>query len=277
MIVCDLSKVEIVDGEWKIRINRKISGALGLFEGQTLFGSYEEGSRQLFLSTIKLNPSVNYFRIYLEDIRGSLAKITEIFKEFNINILSGGAFSLGNIWISEFILDFKGADAQPEDVINEIEGLGGFVTSREITELFPRSFDLQSTLEISGGGPEELDLILPSNFLRGEMAWKSASYAVMKAWPRVKALFINFYQPGSKLLKISAKIRDVPGSLHALADLLRTHVDLQAIDELHHDEMSGEWMAFGVLVMDGLDELQEKARRLPTVIRFEAEPLGWES
>lgn len=152
------------------------------------------------------------------------------------------------------------------------------MTSREITELFPRSFDLQSTLEISGGGPEELYLIIPRNFFPGcGMAWESASYAVMKAWPLVKALFINFFQPRTKLLKISAKIRDVPGSLHALVDLLRTQVDLQAIDELHHDEVSGVWMAFGVLVMGGLDELREKVRKLPTVVKFEADPLGWKS
>lgn len=276
MIVCDLSNVEVVDGRWKIRISRKISGALRLFEGQTLFGSLEEGSRQLFLSTIKLNPSVNYFRIYLEDIRGSLARITEIFKEDNINILSGGAFSMGNLWVSEFIVDFKGVEASPEDIINEIEGMGGFVTSREITELFPRSFDLQSTFEVFGNGPEEMHLLLPSSFSsRISMAGGTASYVVLNAWPRVKALFVNFYQPEIKLLKINAKIKDIPGSLHAMANLIRTQVDLQAIDELHHDEVSGEWMAFGVLVMGGLDELREKMERLPTILKFEAEPLGW--
>ena len=88
MILCDLSKVECVDGGWKIGISRKISGAMRLFEGQVLFGSLEEGSRQIFLSPIKLNPSVIYLRVYLEDVRGSLAKITEIFKRDDINARS---------------------------------------------------------------------------------------------------------------------------------------------------------------------------------------------
>jgi len=265
-----------VDDGRKIGISRKISGALGLFEGQTLFASHDEGSGQLLLSTVSLNPSVNYFRIYLEDVPGSLSKITEMLKDGNINILSGGAFSLGNLWLSEFILDFKEAEATPEDIIDELGVLGGFVTSREITELFPRSFDLQSTLEITGGGPEGLYLTIPGDFsAKRGMSWESASHAVMSAWPRVKALFIDFYQPGSKLLKISAKIRDVPGSLHALADVIRTQVDLQAIDELHHDAESGVWAAFGILLIGGLDELHRKATNLPTVIKFEAEPLGW--
>jgi hypothetical protein len=246
-----------------------------LFEGQTLFASYEEGSGQLFLSTIRLNPSVNYFRIYLEDIRGSLAKITEILKDSNINILSGGAFSLGNLWLSEFILDFNEAEATPDEIIDELEVLGGFMTSREITELFPRSFDLKSTLDISGDGPEDLHLIIPSDFsTRKCMSWESATHAVMSAWPRVKALFIDFYRPESRLVKISAKIRDVPGSLHALADVIRTQVNLQAIDELHHDAVSGVWVSFGILVMGDLDELCGKAIKLPFVLEFEAEHLS---
>lgn len=275
MIVCDHSKVDVVDDGRRIGLSRKISGALGLFEGQTLFASYEEGSGQLFLSTVRLNPSVNYFRIYLEDIRGSLAKITEILKDSNINILSGGAFSLGNLWLSEFILDFNEAEATPDEIINELDVLGGFMTSREITELFPRSFDLKSTLDISGDGPEDLHLIIPSGFSdKHGMSLESATHAVMSAWPRVKALFIDFYRSESKLVKISAKIRDVPGSLHALADVIRTQVNLQAIDELHHDATSGVWVSFGILVMGDLDELCAKAIKLPSVLEFEAEQLG---
>ena len=275
MIVCDHSKVDVEEDGRRIGLSRKISGALGLFEGQTLFASYEEGSGQLFLSTVRLNPSVNYFRIYLEDIRGSLAKITEILKDNNINILSGGAFSMGNLWLSEFILDFNEAQATPDDIIDELEVLGGFMTSREITELFPRSFDLRSTLDISGDGPEDLHLIIPSDFSTGRgMSWESATHAVMSAWPRVKALFIDFYRPESSLVKISAKIRDVPGSLHALADVIRTQVNLQAIDELHHDAVSGVWVSFGILVMGDLDELCKKAIKLPSVLEFEVEHLS---
>lgn len=277
MIVCDLSEVEVVDRGRKITISRKISGALGLFQGQTLFGSGEEGSRQLFLSTVKLNPSVNYFRVFLEDVRGSLASITGLFKERGLNILSGGAFSFGSIWVSEFIVDFKGVDASPEDITREIEALGGFVTTREITELFPKAFDLQTAIEIVGEGPEGMGLVLPGPFAeRVGLVGEARSYALLKAWPQIKALFVYFYPPETRLLKISAKIRDVPGSLHRLADLLRTQVDLQAIDELHHDAVSGEWMAFGVLVLGSLDELVEKAERLPTIISFEAEALGWD-
>jgi hypothetical protein len=278
MIVCDLSKVEAVDDGWKIRISRKISGSLGLFKGQTLFGSSEEGLGQLFLSTVKLNPSVNYFRIYLEDIRGSLAGITRIFKEGNINILSGGAFSLGNLWVSEFIVDFKSANAAPEDVVDELESFGGFVASREITELFPRSFELRSTFKISEDRPEELCLLLPFDLSsKIGISMGTDSYAVLKVWPRLKALFIKFYPPKTKLMKISAKIKDIPGSLNALADFLRTQVNLQAIDELHHDAVSGEWMAFGILVLGELSDLREKASSLTTVIGFKAEPLGWEA
>jgi len=277
MILCDLSEVVGVDGGWKIGISRKISGALRLFEGQILFGSLEEGSRQIFLSTVKLNPSVIYLRVYLEDVRGSLAKITDIFKRDDINILSGGAFSLGNLWVSEFVLDFKGVNASPDDIISEIEGLGGYVTSREITELFPRSFDLQSTFEISGKGPDEMQIFIPSSFTsRISEAGGTTSYALLNAWPRVKAIFINFIQPETKLLKITAKIRDVPGSLNALADFLRSQVDLQAIDELHHDAASGEWVGFGILVMGGLNELRERADGVPTILNFKAEPLGWQ-
>jgi hypothetical protein len=277
MIVCDLSEVDIVEYGRKIKISRKISGALGMFPGQTLFGSCENGSRRLFLSTVKLNPSVNYFRIFLEDVRGSLAKITELLMENNINILSGGAFSFGSIWVSEFIVDLKGVEITSEDISHEIEAFGGFVASSEITELFPKSFELDSTFEVAGEGADDMYLKLPSDFCeRIGLAGESTSYALLKAWPQVKALFIYVYPPETRLVKITAKIRDMPGSLHKLANLIRSQVNLQAIDELHHDEVSGEWMAFGVLVLGELDELRKKARELPTIIDFEAEALGFE-
>jgi hypothetical protein len=278
MIVCDLSRIEKSGAGWKVGIGRKISGALGLFQGQTLFGSCEEGSMRVFLSTLRLNPAVNYFRMYLEDVRGSLAKVTEIIKDKKINILSGGAFSFGNLWVSEFILDFKGVEVSPEEISDAIEELGGFVTIRELTELFPRSFELDSVFQIEGNETEGLYLSLPDDFsAKVGLTRKSALYAVLKAWPRVKALFIDFYTPETKLLKISARIRDIPGSLNALANVLKTHVDLQALDELHHDEVSGQWVIFGVLVIGELEELIEKAKELPTVLKFEAEPLGWKA
>lgn len=273
MIVCGHSTVKAVDGGWKVHIDKKVGYALNLFPGQILFGAGEEGSRRLFLSPLRLNPHVQYFRIFLEDVRGSLATMTKLFSERGINILSGGAFGFGNIWVSEFIADFKGIDAIPENVINGIEGLGGFVTSREITELFPRAFELKTTYEVKTDSPDGMYLLLPS--LPEGMMEGSTIHAVLKAWARVQALFIDFYSSESKLLKISAKIRDVPGSLDKLVGLLGTQVNLIAIDEQHHDEVSGKWNIYGVLVVGGLEELCEKARGMPNILRLDVEPLGW--
>ena len=143
MIICDFSKVKPQADGSRIDLSKKIMGALSFTPGQNLYGSFEEGSRRLILSPMRLNPSVSLFRIYLEDIRGSLAQITDIIRRRSVNILNSGAFTFGNIWVSEFILDFKGLEASPHEIRNEIEELGGFVTSSEITEYFPRSFDLQ--------------------------------------------------------------------------------------------------------------------------------------
>ena len=152
MIVCGHSKVAAVNGEWQVKIDDRVGKALDLFPGQTLFGVSEEGSRRLFLSSLRLNPYVSYFRVFMEDIRGSLATITRLFSDKGINILSGGAFGFGNIWVSEFIADFKDVDVTPEEVAAEMEGLGGFVTIREITELFPRAFELNTVYEIGEDG-----------------------------------------------------------------------------------------------------------------------------
>lgn len=269
MIICGHSKVEKLDGNWNVNIDKKIGYSLGLFVGQTLFGASDE-SKRLFLSSLRLNPYVSYFRLFMEDIRGSLAKITGIFSEKGINILSGGAFGFGNIWASEFIADFNGIEASPEDIVGEIESLGGFVTSREITELFPRAFELRETYVVESEGPNGMHLLL------SELPDEDACYAVLKAWPRVQALFIDFYTPDDRLLKIFAKIRDVPGSLNNLANLLKTQVNLIAIDERHHDEESGEWNTYGVLEIGSLSELREKAGKASTVLEFDVEPLGWQ-
>jgi hypothetical protein len=97
----------------------------------------------------------------------------------------------------------------------------------------------------------------------------------MKAWPQVKTLFIDFCPPGAKLLRISAKMRDVPGSLYSLADTLRTQVDLQAIDELHYTETSGEWMIFALLLSGEISDLKKKVLALPNVIKLDIETPGW--
>lgn len=272
MIICGHSKVKAVDGGWKVHIGKKVGYALDLFPGQILFGAGEEGSRRLFLSPLRLNPHVHYFRIFLEDIRGSLATMTKFFADKSINILSGGAFGFGNIWVSEFIADFKDIDATPETITNEIEDLGGFVTSREITELFPRPFELHSTYEIKTDDPNGMYLLLSS--LPKGMVEGPPIYTVLKAWPRVQALFIDFYSSESKLLKISAKIRDVPGSLNKLAGLLKTQVNLIAIGEQHHDEVSGEWTIYGVLEIGGLDELRDKAMEISDILSIDVEPLS---
>lgn len=171
-----------------------MTGALRLFKGQTIFIGAEEGSKRLILSTVKLNPEVNYFRTYLEDVPGSLAKVTEIFKNSNLSVLTGGAFSFGNLWVSEFLLDFKGLSTSPKEIVSQIEGLGGFVVSGEITELLPKSFNLQWSFQLNGDEKDEVYLMLPQSFCnRIGLIWTSTSYAVVKAWPQVKALFMDFY------------------------------------------------------------------------------------
>jgi hypothetical protein len=276
MIICDLSHVEDLYGGKGIRMTKKMTGALGLFKGQTVFVGADRESRRLIISTVKLNPEVSYFRTYLEDVPGSLAKITEIFKENRIGILTGGAFSFGNLWVSEFLLDFKGLNISPAEIKDRVARLGGFVASQELTELLPRSFDLEWSFQLNEDEKDEAYLMLPKSFCnRMGLTWSASSYAIMKAWPQVKTLFIDFCPPGAKLLRISAKMRDVPGSLYSLADTLRTQVDLQAIDELHYTETSGEWMIFALLLSGEISDLKKKVLALPNVIKLDIETPGW--
>lgn len=269
MIVCSHSMVEPVEGGYKILIDEKVGQSLSLFPGQNLFGSGEEGSRRFFLSPIRLTPHVTYFRLFLEDVRGSLASVTELFSSKGVNILSGGAFGFGNIWVSEFVADFQDVDVDPEAIRAEIEGLGGFVTSREITELFPRAIELNDSFQVTGD--DGLSLVfteLPEGIGEG-------ANAVLKAWPRMQALFIDFYPRGDKLVKISAMLKDVPGSLNKLAELMGTQVDLHAVDSIHHEADSGVWTNYGLMKLGSLGELREKAEKLSNVFSFTVEPLGW--
>ena len=273
MIVCSHSKVIEADGGWRVDLDDKIVGLLNLFKGQTLFGARPDGYTGLSLSTIRLNPMVSYFRVFMEDIRGSLAGVTELFSSKGINILSSGAFSLGNIWVSEYIADFKDMDATPEVVANDIEGMGGFVTSREITEFFPRAFELESTYDIKADERGGLYILLgeaPQGVAAG-----SESYAVLKGWAEVQALFVDFLPQGTKLVRIATKLSDVPGSLNKLASLLGTQVNMHAVDAQHHDEASGVWNIYGVLEIGSVEELVAKAEKAPTIQTFEVEPLGW--
>lgn len=272
MIVCSHSKVIEGDGGWRIDLDDKIVGLLNLFKGQTLFGARPDVYTGLSLSTIRLNPMVSYFRVFMEDVRGSLAGVTELFSSKGINILSSGAFSLGNIWVSEYIADFKDMDVTPETVADDIEGMGGFVTSREITEFFPKAFELESTYEIKADEGGGLFILLgesPQGIGAG-----SEGYAVLKAWAEVQALFVDFLPPGTRLLRIATKLNDVPGSLNKLAAILGTQVNIHAVDAQHHDEASGVWNIYGVLEIGSVEELVAKAEKAPTIQTFEVEPLG---
>ena len=272
MIVCGHSILEKVDGGWKIRIDEKVGSALNLFSGQILFGAYEEGFGRLFLSSLRLNPHVSYFRVFLEDVRGSLATMTRFFSDKDINILSGSAFGFGNIWVSEFIADFKGVKETSENIVNEIESMGGFVTSREITELFPRAFELREAYEIKS---DEDGMYIHLYGIPERMSKGSTTLAILKAWPQIQAMFLDFISPESRLLKISAKINDVPGSLNKLAELLGAQVNLHAIHEQHHDEVSGEWTSYGALEVGSIEELKKKAKSIPSIITFDVESLEW--
>jgi hypothetical protein len=100
--------------------------------------------------------------------------------------------------------------------------------------------------------------------------FKRGKYAVIKAWPRINAVFIDFFPAESNLVRITARIKDEPGSLYKLSEAIGANVNLNAIDELHHDEVSGVWNAYGVLVLGDLDDLVSRARKLDTVVKFQA-------
>jgi len=273
MIVCGHSTVEPAEEGWKVLIDERVGDALSFFPGQTLFGVEEKGSKRLFLSSLKLTPQVTYYQVFLEDVRGSLSSMTALFSDRGVNILSGGAFGFGNIWISEFIADFQGVDADPDAIAEEIEGMGGFVTSREITELFPRAFELTETYRIEGSEEEGQYLRLPElpGGIRG-----AGAHVILKAWPRIQVLFLDFYPEGEKLVKITAKLNDVPGSLNKLATLMGSQVNLHAIDELHHEVSAGVWTSYGKLMVGTLEELRGKAEEMANIFTFDVEPLGWE-
>lgn len=272
MIICGHSHVRPVEGGWRIDIPGQVASSLNLFPGQNIFGSGEQGSLRYFLSPLKLNPHVSYFRVFLEDVMGSLATTTKMFSDRDINILNSAAFGFGNIWVSEYVADFKDVDISPESIAADIEGLGGFVTSREITELFPKAFSLDDSYALKED-EQGLYLVIPTvpDSLTG-----NNMYAVLKAWPQVEAIFMDFIAPGTKLLKISAMINDVPGSLNKLTSLLGAQVNMHAIHGQHHEAHTGEWTIYGILEVGTLSELKKSVSSEPTILGFNAEALGWE-
>jgi hypothetical protein len=70
-------------------------------------------------------------------------------------------------------------------------------------------------------------------------------------------------------------LKDVPGSLNKLAELMGTQVDLHAVDSIHHEADSGVWTNYGLMKLGSLGELREKAEKLSNVFSFTVEPLGW--
>ena len=267
MIVCGHSRVRNTDDKWSITIPEKQSGVSNIFKGQSLFGDIDNDSGRLLLSPIKLTSTVNYFRMFLDDFRGGLAKVTRLFSERGLNILSGGAFGFNNIWVAELVVDFKDSKISPDVIASEIGDMGGFVTSREITELFPTNFVLKDTYKVA-----EVDGKLSIEGTKQE-GWRESDIAVIKSWPRIQAMFVDFFPKGSKLTHIQARLDDTPGSLMKMTEAIGTQVNMNAIDEKHHDEVSGEWNAYGTLEVGTVEELEDKLSALETVSSFKIEIL----
>jgi len=219
MIVCEHSNVKFTDEGWSIRIPPKVGGVIGVFPGQTLFGYMEPETGRLLLSPLRLTSTVSYFRMFLTDVRGSLADVTELFSKRGLNILTGGAFGFSNIWVSEFLVDFADSGASPDEVM-----------------AFPVSFNLSATYLVEADKGEWVRVVSSE---AAEAQVRRAKHAVLKAWPRIRAMFIDFFPPDSGLVHIKARIKDVPGSLKKLTEVIGAQVNLNALDELHHDEVSG--------------------------------------
>jgi hypothetical protein len=269
MIVCEHLTIRHSENGWKLNIPQKTAGAIGIFPGQNLFSFLEHDTGRMILSPLHLTSMTNYFRFYLNDVRGSLLNVTKIFSDKGLNILSGGGFGFSNIWVSEFLVDFSGSDISPEKVMDEVSDLGGFVTNREITELFPMGFKLDLTFNAETA-PDGVMVVSKSP---AESKIRRSKIGVVKAWPRLRAIFIDFFTPDTNLVHIQAKIEDQPGSLMALSEAISSYVNLGAIDEAHHAVASGEWNAYGELLKGTAEELMSKALELDNVINISVRSL----
>jgi hypothetical protein len=270
MIVCEHLRIIHKDNGWSLILPEKIAGSIGIFPGQNLFSYIDHETGRLLLSPLKLTSMTNYFRLYLDDVRGSLYKVTRVFSDRGLNILSGGAFGFSKIWVAEFLVDFADSGINPDEIVDEMRYLGGFVTSREITEIFPLGFNLESTFKAI---KHEEGIQVISNSPAEDIIRRS-DIGVVKAWPKIRAVFIDFFARETNLIHIRARIKDQPGSLVSLADVLRGHVNLNAVDEAHHAIASGEWNAYGEVVMGTIEDLKAKIDNLQTVISFEAKSLN---
>jgi hypothetical protein len=269
MIVCEHLYISHLENGWELKIPTKTAGAIGIFPGQNLFSFIEHETGRMILSPLHLTSMTNYFRFYLNDVRGSLHRVTKVFSDHKLNILSGGGFGFSNIWVSEFLVDFSESGVTSDTVLDEVGNLGGFVVNREITELFPLGFSLDTTFNAEKAR-EGIKVVSDKP---AESHIRRSNVGVVKAWPRLRALFIDFYTPDTKLVHIEASIKDQPGSLMALSDVMSAYVNLNAIDEAHHAVASGEWNAYGELVTGSIKELNSAARRLDNVLKFKAELL----
>jgi hypothetical protein len=86
-------------------------------------------------------------------------------------------------------------------------------------------------------------------------------------------MFIDFFPKGSKLTHIQATLDDKTGSLMKMTEVIGTQVNMNAIDEKHHDEVSGEWNAYGTLEVGTAEELREKLSLLEQVRSFQVSVL----
>ncbi len=257
--------------------------SLRLFSGQTLFSCFdkEKDHRQLLLSPIKLNPTMNYFRVYINNERGILEKICEALNEYDVNIAGYGAFVLGNLAVFEITADFKNAKGSPDMIRTKLQEIGGVVIHRRLIELIPLFFNNQTVITVEKEGKnhdpiKEWSLNIPKS-IASEVGinWNEKSFAIISNYSRIPALLVEFLLPNSPIVKLSANLVDQPGALFRLSNVLKDYIDIKASFQTLLDEKTEKYMAIGILIQGNTEGIKSALENLPQVKEFNIERIGW--
>jgi len=249
----------------QIVLSDEILKNFSIMDGQKLYMYLEEKTRKIFISTIRLDETLYFFRIPFIDIKGRLAQACQVFKDCGANIeksndVSLGTYALGQVWVTfpKKHTDLEEFENNFKKLLDQLEGMMPQSLKETTMRIQQTSFQ-ERRLMFSIKPWSEIHRIevtirgkrvsLPRDSLKLLGFEKNTSCPIILSLvDEFPVIVAQFFLKKDSLVRITLRIADRPGTLAESARILQPFVDIKASDKIVTESGKySEWRIYGLL------------------------------
>jgi ACT domain-containing protein len=257
MILSDAEILKSTEGGLTLRISSELLAMVNIRRDTPVHIYYEKsqnenGSVQLFISSLRLSGSIVFCRLDIKNVPGELQKVTAALAGCGVNIVKAGGITVSKAGIVEMVLDTKETSISSLDKrLKKLVAAGVILepSTELLTEIIAAERFNQSTSASFVWSKSESSgrVVMEERFVkqlgiqvkRGD----GNSWAVLTAYSRVPVIGVLIYPSESKLVSIELELIDKPGSLNAVLSSVKELANLVAADGVAYPDKAS-WNAY---------------------------------